>query len=376
MAAAVAAMAVAAAWRLGNELPRLLFDPDGAFDLRLRYREVNRWFAGLQVYGEPERGDYPPGSYAILWPLLGWLSLAASRLLWGATAIAALAGLALAAVRGSRARTPLQVLLAALLPFSTYASAATLGMGQVAAHVLVLLLAGVLVLDRAGGQLPGDIAASAFLVPALVKPTLSVPFFWIVAFRPGRLRPILLVCLGYAGLTLLAIAFQDGPLATRLGGWLAEGPQPLHGHTNVHKAMAVLGMDRAMLPVTAVILLVTGWWIHRMRDADVWVLLGVAALVAQLSLHHRLYDHLLILVPLITLLRLAWGGSRPSGGTDPAAGLLFALVWVTLHLPPSMIAGPSPLSALMEAGQAAVWVVCLAFLVRRGSIQARSEGGP
>jgi hypothetical protein len=161
MAAAVAAMAVAAAWRLGNELPRLLFDPDGAFDLRLRYREVNRWFAGLQVYGEPERGDYPPGSYAILWPLLGWLSLAASRLLWGATAIAALAGLALAAVRGSRARTPLQVLLAALLPFSTYASAATLGMGQVAAHVLVLLLAGVLVLDRAGGQLPGDIAASA-----------------------------------------------------------------------------------------------------------------------------------------------------------------------------------------------------------------------
>jgi hypothetical protein len=376
MAAAVAAMAVAAAWRLGNELPRLLFDPDGAFDLRLRYREVGRWFAGLQVYGEPERGDYPPGSYAILWPLLGWLSLAASRLLWGATAMAALAGLALAAVRGSGARTRLQVLLAALLPFSTYASAATLGMGQAAAHVLVLLVAGVLVLDRSGGRLPGDVAASALLVPALVKPTLSVPFFWIVAFRPGRLRPILLVCLGYAGLTLLAIAFQDGPLATRMGGWLAEGPQPLHGHTNIHKAMAVLGMDRAMLPVTAAILLVTGWWIHRRRGADIWILLGVAALVAQLSVHHRLYDHLLVLVPLITLLRLAWGGSRPSGGADPAAGVLFALVWVTLHLPPSMIAGPSPLSALVEAGQAAVWVACLAFLVRRGSIQARSERGP
>jgi hypothetical protein len=374
--AAVAAMAVAAVWRLGNELPRLLFDPDGAFDLRLRHHEVGRWFAGLQVYGEPERGDYPPGSYAILWPLLGWLSLAASRLLWGATAMAALAGLALAAVRGSGARTRLEVLLAALLPFSTYASAATLGMGQAAAHVIVLVVAGVLVLDRSGGRWPGDVAASALLVPALVKPTLSVPFFWIVAFRPGRLRPIILVCLGYAALTILAIAFQDGPLATRLGGWLAEGPQPIHGHTNIHKAMAVLGMDRAMLPVTALILLATGWWIHRRRQADLWILLGVAALVAQLSVHHRLYDHLLILVPLVTLLRLALGGTRPTTGADPAAGVLFALVWVTLHVPPSLMAGPPPLATLLEAGQAAVWVACLAFLVRRGSSDARTGAGP
>ncbi|HSJ07813.1 MAG TPA: hypothetical protein VK936_14000 [Longimicrobiales bacterium] len=375
MAAAVVAMVIAAAWRIGNELPRLLFDPDGAFDLRLRHHEVNRWFAGHEVYGDVERGDYPPASYAILWPLVGWLSLGAARMLWGVTALAALAGLALAAIRGSGARTRLQVLLAGLLPFSTYASAATLGMGQAAAHVLVLLVAGVLVLDRAGGRLPGDVAASALLLPALVKPTLSVPFFWIVAFRPGRLRPIVLVCLGYAGLTLLAIAFQDGPLAFRLGGWLSEGPQPLHGHTNIHKAMAVLGMERAMLPVTAAILLATGWWIFRRRDADVWILLGVAALVAQLSVHHRLYDHLLILVPTITLLRLAWGGARPPALSDPAAGVLFAIVWFTLHLPPSMIAGPSALSALVESGQAVAWVACLAFLVRRASRGAPSEVG-
>lgn len=375
MTAAVAAMAVAAAWRLGNEVPRLLFGADGAFDLRLRHHEVNRWFAGQEVYGDIERGDYPPASYAILWPLLGWLSLGAARLVWGVTAMAALAGLALAAVRGSGARTRLQVALAALLPFSTYAAAATLGMGQVAAHVLVLLVAGVLVLERPGAGWSGDIAASALLVPALVKPTLSVPFFWIVAFRPGRLRPFALVCLGYAGLTFLAIAFQEGPLLTRLTGWFAEGPQPLHGHTNIHRVMAIVGLDRAMLPVTAVILLATGWWIHRRRHADVWILLGVAALVAQLSVHHRLYDHLLILVPMITLLRLAWAGARHPGGTEPAAAVLFALVWITVHVPPAMIDGPSPVGPLVEAGQAAVWLAGLAFLVLRGSADAAAEGG-
>jgi hypothetical protein len=121
---------------------------------------------------------------------------------------------------------------------------------------------------------------------------------------------------------------------------------------------------------------VTGWWIHRMRDADVWVLLGVAALVAQLSLHHRLYDHLLVVVPLITLLRLAWGGSRPSGGTDPAAGVLFVLAWCTLHLPPSLIEGPSPVFVLVETAQAVVWVACLAFLLQRGSRDARTGAGP
>jgi hypothetical protein len=54
---AVACMAVAAAWRLGNEVPRLLWEVGGygAFELRLRYHEVHRWFAGLEVYGDVAR---------------------------------------------------------------------------------------------------------------------------------------------------------------------------------------------------------------------------------------------------------------------------------------------------------------------------------
>ena len=41
------------------------------------------WFAGLPVYGSLEHADYPPASYAILWPALGWLDLAGRALVLG-----------------------------------------------------------------------------------------------------------------------------------------------------------------------------------------------------------------------------------------------------------------------------------------------------
>lgn len=380
LAVAVACMVAAALWRLGNELPRLLFDPEGAFDLRLRFREVNRWFAGLPVYDEAERGDYPPASYVILWPLLGWLSLAQSRWLWGLTSIVALGVIALLAVRETGARTRMQVLLVAVLPFSVYATNASIAMGQVGNHIVAFLLAGLLVLRHAPGRWRDDALAAVVMLPALVKPTLSAPFFWIVCFRPGRLRPIVLVCLGYLGVTMLAIAFQEGPLLTRLTGWLAERPQALHGHTNIHRWMALLGLHAWLLPVSLMILAATGWWIHRHRRADLWILLGVAALVAQFWVHHRLYDHVLVLVPMITLLRLSWRGAQPDG-SDVLAGVLFTLTWGTMHAPATMLAAPPPLSTVLEAGQAVVWLAVLAFLVQQGrrvdvGTAVRSAPGP
>lgn len=368
MMVAVALMIAAALWRLGNELPRLLYGADGAFDMRLRHREVGRWFAGLSVYGDVERGDYPPASYVILWPLLGWLPLALARWIWALTALAALGALGWIGVRESGARSRLQVLMVALLPFSIYASNAAIGTGQLANHVVALILVGLLLLVHGRGRWRDDILVSLLMLPALVKPTLSAPFFWIVCFRPGRLRPIVLVSLGYLALTAAAISFQDGSLASRLIGWFVEEPQALYGHTNVHKLLAVLGLQGWMLPVSLGILAVTGAWIHRNRSADPWILLGVTALVAQLWIHHRLYDHLLILIPMITLLRMSWRGVDASG-SEVVPGVLFALAWVTMHAPASFLDAAPPLSVVMEVGQGVVWLTVLACLL----VRARRE---
>jgi hypothetical protein len=355
-------MVVAAGWRLGNELPRLLWEVggDGAFDLRLRHHEVHSWFAGREVYGDVGRGDYPPASYVILWPLVGWLELAHARVLWALATMASLAWFALIAVRAAAPTTRPQVLLLTLLPFSSYAASAAIRLGQIGNLVLPLLLSGLLVLHQRRGRWRDDLLVGALLLPTLVKVTLSAPFFWLVCFVPGRARPMVLVTLGYIALTCFAISFQEGELRHVLLGWLSEPPQALAGHANVHKWLAAAGAEAWALPASIVILFGFAAWVFRHRRADFWILAGTAALVTRLFIHHRLYDDMLILVPMITLFRLARGGPERDG-SDVAAGALFAATWVTVLAPASILTVPH-LAVVMEAGQSAVWLAVVVFL--------------
>jgi hypothetical protein len=136
----------------------------------------------------------------------------------------------------------------------------------------------------------------------------------------------------------------------------------LAGHTNLHKWLALAGLRALMLPVSAAILTWLAWWIHRYRRIDFWILLGVCGLVAQFWIHHRLYDHLLLVVPMITLFRLARQG--PSLGTSELlAGALFGLTWFSVHAPASLLDGPPPLSTVLEATQTVVWLGVLVFLL-------------
>jgi len=83
-------LAIAAGVWLSYEFWRLLFQRGewGAIDLAARYREVQGWFAGIGVYWEYSSAVYPPATYAMLWPLLGWVpGLGMVRWLWGALAV-------------------------------------------------------------------------------------------------------------------------------------------------------------------------------------------------------------------------------------------------------------------------------------------------
>ena len=369
--AAAASMVAAAAWRLGNELPHLLFDPAGAHDLRLRHWEVQRWFAGMEMYGEVEHADYPPASYVILWPLLGPVSLAAARWLWAITSLAALAWLSAVFVREAGATSLPEKLVLMLLPFSVYASSATLALGQLVNHVLPLAVGGLLLLRHTRADITGDLVAAAPFVAALVKPPIAAPFFWMVCFVPRRLRPAVLVVAGYAALTLIAVAFRDEPLATTLFAWLGERPQAHNGHANLHKWLALAGL-RDWLPVaSAVSIAALGIWVRRNRGADFWLVLGVSAIVAQFWIHHRLYDHLLLVIPMVALFRIARRTS-PDEDVGVIAGGLFGMVWLTLHAPASLLTRGGALSLAADAVQSTVWLGVLAFLVTF----ARSRGEP
>src|SRR2546422_11175922 len=110
---------------------------------------VARWFAGVPIYEGIHYGDYPPASYPLLWPLLGWLAVPPARWLWAALSAALLAWVIAICGRGSEATTSAGRRLGALLPLAMYATNVAIGNGQINLQWRTPLLAGILPRGRA-----------------------------------------------------------------------------------------------------------------------------------------------------------------------------------------------------------------------------------
>ena len=370
---ALVLMALAAGLRLRNEFSRLLLEPGptGAVDLKLRLNEVQLWFAGTPVYSEFKSAAYPPATFLLLWPLLGWLPVTPARWLWAATTVPFLAWLVYLTVRESRAATLLERAWVTLLPLSMYATSATIGNGQLIVHILPPLLAGLLLLHHKRGEWPGDWLAAALILAALVKPSVSAPFFWMAVFVPGTLRPAFLIALGYLAITLFAASFQEDGVLTLFREWLARSADVRGGYANLHDWLVTLGLEELILPSSLLVLGALGVWTYRHRHGDFWLLLGVTALVARFWTYHRLYDDLLILLPMIALFRIAKSGPSDDGN-EVMAGVLLVITWMAALAPARVLSFPPPWDWLFATGQTIVWTLVLIFLF----IQVRREKTP
>ncbi|MEM8504162.1 MAG: hypothetical protein AAF716_13535 [Cyanobacteria bacterium P01_D01_bin.1] len=379
-------MVAAALWRVGLELPRLIWGQQefDAVDLINRHTEVHRWFSGLPVYGAVDNGDYPPASYAMLWPLVGWLDLAAARWLWAISTLLMLGWLAQIGIHQSLATTRWEKISIALMPFALYPASATMSMGQLATHVMPPLVVGLMMMVRsrpsgetAGSDLISDLIAASLVIFALVKPTMSVPFFWIACFAPGRWRPAFLVSAGYVALAWVATQFQAGGLRSLHIAWIDQAGTQLgtRGHANVHTWLEAIGLSDWMLPASLALFVATGIWTLRHRRVDPWILLGVAALVARFWTDHRMFDDLLLWVPMIALFRLA---KVPAFGQTAqlTAAFLFVLNWLALMGPARFLSEPlslsSPLEIAIKSGHAVLWLSSLVFFL----MLARSATAP
>jgi hypothetical protein len=341
----------------------------------MRQQEVKAWFRGEPVYGAVATAVYPPASYAILWPLVGWLGHTPARWLYAFTAAAAMAWLVPLLVRVSGANSRLERVMIGLIPLCVYATGATIGNGQIIVHIMPGLITGLLLLCRGSSGLAKDMLGSFLVAVALVKPSVTAPFLWLVLFVPGRLRPALLTACGYVGITALAISFQESDLLSLIGAFsmgtermLVSAEALKYSHTNLQSWLPPLGLGE-WIPATSLALFGgLGVWTFLHRRCDVWLLTGVAALVARFWIFHGWYDDLLVVLPLITLFRDAKsGGSRKA---DPwVAGVLFAATLLTLMAPGGLYLFPRPWNQVYVAGQTVVWLAVLVFLL----VQARRE---
>jgi len=368
---AVPLMAVVALVWLGYQFWRLVWgsvpisssSPVGAVDLILRYDEVHRWFSGRPVYSELVTAVYPPASFVLLWPFLGWLAISPARWLWAIISVASLIWLIYLLIQESGAETPLERAFVALLPLAIYPTGAAIGNGQLIVLLLPLLVAALVLLRRQRGGWREDLLVAALMLITLVKPSQTVPFFWIVLFVPRSWRPVALVSLGYLVLTFFALSFQDASPITLLREWLGRvsGLAMNGGYADLHSLLRTLGLENWSLPASLLMLAVLGVWIYRHRQNDIWLLLGVTALVARSWTYHRWYDDLLILLPMIALFRVA--KLAPVDWDRLVAGALFALTLLVMLAPGGLYLLPPPWNMLYVGGQIIVWIIGLIFLL-------------
>ncbi len=382
---AVVAMAMLAAAKLSDELLRLVWRTGrtAAIDLVMRHAEVHAWFAGVPVYETMHEAVYPPATYAMLWPILGWLELEPARWLWAVVTAIALAALVWIVVRESGPADPWGRAFAALLVLAPNETGVAVGNGQLIPLVLPALLAGLLLIHGRRRSWRDDVIAAGCVIFTLVKVSLAVPFLWLVLFAPSgeqfdqvapwrsfRLRPALLVAAGYGLLTAFAMTFQQAPWLAQLRAWLglARGVAVRGGdYADVHAWLAAVGLARFILAASAALFLALGAWLYRYRQVDIWVRLGVTALVARFWTYHRVYDDMLVVIALVALLRIA--KSEDDAVPTRFATLLLGVTIVAMLLPARLGTSPLPWRLVFTVGHAMTWTTILAFL----AVRARKE---
>jgi hypothetical protein len=366
-----ATMAVVAAFWLAYQYWRLLWgdaaiwnsSPRGAVDLRIFQELVRGWVDGRDVYVE-HRGwaFYPPASHLLLWPLIGWVDVNLARYLWAATSAAGLCWLAVVLTRSSLARSNGERAVIFLLIFSCYASGATIGNGQLGIHVLVALLAAVLVLTRARATLATDLFGAVLMLFALVKPTISAPFFWLVLIVPGRTRPAVLVIGAYAVVTWWALQYQSTDMETLVREWLRNSSREatIDGYADVYRGLSMLGLSQLSVLASLVIVVAAGCWVYLNRRNDLWQLIGVVALVSRFGVHHRWYDDMLVVLAIVAAFRLREAIKERLGiSFEPFLGAAV----LSVLAPGGLYLLPPPLKQMYIVFQIATWFGLLLVLL-------------
>jgi hypothetical protein len=353
------------AFRLFSESYRLLLSTEhaGAVDLLLRHGEIQRWFEGLPVYINKKHTGYPPASYVLLFPFLGFLSAQAARWLWWVITLVELSFLALWTIRFTHTTARLEKILVFLTFISAYPITVTIGNGQLGIHILTMFLCGLLLLQR-GSDWRSESLASVFLLLASTKPSFSAPLYWIILFAVGRLRPIIFVGAGYVLLTGLALAFQPDPYLQIFADFFRHNAEVIDtdGAAQIAAWMNALGLRQWTPVITLGLFFALGVWVLLNRRGNLWLLLGVSAIVARLWTYHRMYDDLLVLVPMIALLRLLRDYAL-TVDQKTIGGCLLGISWLALQMPASTYKFPFPWNMPYEMGWPAIWGSMLFYLI-------------
>lgn len=388
-------MAIAAAVWLTYEFWRLLpFNdfPRSAVDLKLRWWEVDLWFDGEPAYHKLSDAVYPPASYLMLWPLLGWLDIPAARCLWASVSLLFLVFLVALTVRFSNATTRKTKWIMALLSLSAYPVGATVGNGQLGLWILLCLMSCLPLLLHKERRWYHDLLIGLLMLLALVKPSISACFFWIVLFCAGTLRPAVITCAAYAVLTVWSSLYQKVSVLKLMQIWFNRGVEGVEygstrGHgaiaidlegqlqitsINVHSLLGIFQLKAFNTHASFAVLLLLGIWVYWYRKISLWIVFAFTALVSRFCTYHGWYDDVVLLLPLIALFRICQSEPHVPDRYRTAAGALFAVMLLFIIAPGGIYTLPYPWNNAYVIAQAVIWLAAMVFF---GALAIRLKPG-
>lgn len=372
-------MTTAGLLRMVKEVPRYLTRADGigAFDLALRHRGAVAWMNTPDFYGQVGGSVYPPASNIMLWALMGWLNWHTTHWVWLVAMAMGLIALAWISARQSLLSDPLAKLCFVLVIFAGYSASTTILVGQLSIHLVLLLILVGIRLDNSPRTWGHDLITSILLVAALVKPTTSAPFFWLAVFVPGRFRIAVLTALLYTVVAFVASVPRPENVwhlhvqwIQMAGSWSVD----VGGYVHLHRLLVGIGLADYRVIASLLGLALFGAWVYVHRSAGIWPLLGVTAIFSRLWIYHRVYDDLILLLPMIALCRIfQTARTKKESGLLPA--LLLGANGFCLLAPSGILRWDSLLSRAFEASIGTIWICTALFLgaVARRQVHAKSR---
>jgi hypothetical protein len=266
--------------------------------------------------------------------------------------------------------------IALIIPLTLNATGVAIGNGQLGIQVLVLMMGALLILQRKEKHISNDILVSLMIVLALIKPSVTAPFFWIILLVYPNYRVILLTISIYLLLTIVPFYFRDSNMfdyfffkevtsvvkqtySNVVYGTITGSSHG--GYANLHSLLAFFGLERLNLIASGILLIIFGFWVYLNKKSDIWLLLAVTAIFSRLWMYHRVYDDILLIVPMITLFRLI--KLEHLSLNIRQISLVLLIITTVSMLAPARLQLISPWSYLFVWGHVVVWFVLLFFFL-------------
>jgi hypothetical protein len=366
-----ALMILAAGRALGDGFGYLLFLPmwHTSLDFDALYRYGIEWFSGRLIYRFHRDASYPPGTYVLLWPFIGWCKFEVARIIWACLDGALIAWLMWINIRESGAKSLVDRVFVGLMLPACGSMRTAIGNGQPIFISLVPVVAATFWLHRREAETRlGELKATLAFLAGLIKPHLVVPMFTAAAVSPSRRRVLVWAGAAYLGATLFATSFQLADPVTLFRWWLrrVQGASTSASWAgsgagaNVHSWMAAPSLASLRLYVSFGILGLFAVWSYFYRRTDPLLMLGIGAAVARLWTYHRSYDDVLMVLPAVALYRIAATGTGREAWRFAAGGLLAVLL--------GSLVGLRFLDPL-HAAVGVIWPLVLVFLLVEAHFQ-------